>query len=92
MLRIDDLRRRKEGRAYVASARLCLTADGRVVACDDVEAATLLVGEGGEIPWSVAARYGLVADEATTAQAANKPAPRVRAKRVRDDRLEDKGA
>lgn len=90
MLRIDDLRQQRSGRAYVSPRRLCLTADGEIVDCADPRAATLLVGEGCELPWDVAERYGLVAG-GDDAPPSGENQPRVRSKRVRDDRIEDKG-
>jgi hypothetical protein len=40
-----------------------VTDDGQLVDPTDPRARWLLVGEGGELPWDVAARYGLVAPE-----------------------------
>lgn len=88
MLDIETLRQQRAGPAYRSPARICLTADGVPVDCADPAAATLLVGEGGELPWEVAERYGLVAGAAD--QPAGKRA--ARGKRVDDDRMEDKSA
>lgn len=90
MLEIEALRQQRAGAAYQSPARICLTADGELVDCSDPRAATLLVGEGCELPWDVAERYGLVAG-GDDAPLSGENQPRVRSKRVRDDRIEDKG-
>lgn len=89
MLEIESLRQQRSGAAYRSPVRICLTSTGELVDCGDPAAATLLVGEGGEIPWDVAERYGLVADAAGEHGAAKRPP---RGKRVADAKLEDKGA
>lgn len=89
MLEIETLRKQRAGAAYRSSRRICLTDDGELVDCGDPAAARLLVGEGGEIPWDLAERYGLVADDGGEAGAGKRPA---RAKRVADAKLEDKSA
>jgi hypothetical protein len=50
---------------------LCLTADGEVVSQDDPRAVRLLVGVGGTIPASEAARYGLIAEPKKASPAPN---------------------
>lgn len=51
--------------AYTSDRRLFLAADGvTVVEEGDARAATLLVGEGGQLSDADARRYGLIADEA----------------------------
>lgn len=62
---------------FVASERLYLTANDRVVREGDPEAAFLLVCAGGELPVDVAERYGLKqcpapANKAVAAPAADK--------------------
>lgn len=47
---------------YRSDKRLLLTEDGRVVGPDDPKGVTLLVAEGGEIPYPDAIKYGLVSD------------------------------
>lgn len=44
---------------YTSEKRLYLTADGKVVQEGDPAAATLLVGEGGQLSDEDAERYGL---------------------------------
>ena len=59
---------------YLSDRRLYLNADGtKVVEHDDPEAATLLVGEGGELDDAEAAKYGL-GQKAETKQVAAAPA------------------
>lgn len=49
---------------YISDKRYFLTADGsRAVEEGDPEAATLLVGKGGELPEAEAEKYGLRLDE-----------------------------
>lgn len=45
---------------YRSDKRLLLTADGRIVGPEDSNGVTLLVAEGGEIPYPDAIKYGLV--------------------------------
>lgn len=47
---------------YRSNERLLLTADGNVVKGDDPKGVTLLVAEGGEIPYPDAIKYGLIPD------------------------------
>jgi hypothetical protein len=89
MLEIEALRQQRAGAAYQSPARICLTAAGELVDCSDPAAATLLVGEGGEIPWEVAERYGLVASGGEEPPGGKRAA---RGKRVPDAQVEDKGA
>ena len=60
-LNVELLRREAQGAMWVSPARVCLTAEGRLVNCEDVTAVKLLVGEGGSLPVAEAERYGLVA-------------------------------
>lgn len=81
-LRIEELRQRRAGPAYRSPVRLAVTADGELVEDTDPRAAFLLVGAGGEIPWDLAARYGLVVDD--------EPAPEGRrVRRASDKRVKD---
>jgi hypothetical protein len=61
---------------WTADKRYCLTEDGRVVADDDPEARTVLIGEGSQMPLADAERYGLVKpeSEANAKQVAGPPA------------------
>jgi hypothetical protein len=65
---------------WTADKRYCLTADGRVVADDDPEARTVLIGEGSQMSLADAERYGLVKPEpeATEKQVAGPPANKAR--------------
>ena len=77
-LKIENLIRKPEGAMYVAPERLCVTADDELCDENDVRAVRLLVGKGGSIPATEAARYGLIA----TAEAADEPeAPKARRRR-----------
>ena len=69
-LNIDSLRREAAGAMWVSPARVCLTAEGGLVDCEDTRAVKLLVGEGGSLPVTEAERYGLVARPATETVAA----------------------
>lgn len=61
---------------YRSDKRLYTTADGsRIVPEDSVDAAVLLVAEGGEIPDELAEKYGLTGEKASK-QTANKAAPK----------------
>lgn len=48
---------------YTSDKRVCLDASGNVVDCDSEAAATLLVGQGGQLSDEDARKYGLVADQ-----------------------------
>lgn len=62
------------GTMYRSDKRLLLTEDGRVVGPDDPKGVTLLVAEGGEIPYPDAIKYGLVPDpKASQEVKASKP-------------------
>lgn len=50
------------GNMYRSDKRLLLTADGKIVGPDDPKGVTLLVAEGGELPYPEAIKYGLVPD------------------------------
>jgi hypothetical protein len=52
--------------AYTSDKRLYLTSDGQVVEEGDERAATLLVGEGGQLSDEQAAQYGLGSAPAAT--------------------------
>jgi hypothetical protein len=58
--------------AYTSDKRLYLTSDGQVVEEGDERAATLLVGEGGQLSDEQAAQYGLTGKQAVP-QAESKP-------------------
>ena len=61
---IESLRRTAPGGVYTSPARIFLTEDGgEVVFEGDARAATLLCGEGCEMPADEAAKYGLIADD-----------------------------
>ena len=71
------------GTMYRSDKRLLLTADGQIVGPDDPRGVTLLVAEGGEIPYPDAVKYGLAPDPnasqkqeaAPKAEAASLPLP-----------------
>lgn len=50
------------GAMYRSDKRLLLTADGKVVGPDDPKGVSLLVAEGGELPYQDAIKYGLIPD------------------------------
>lgn len=56
------------GSMYRSNERLLLTADGKVVKGDDPKGVTLLVAEGGELPYADAIKHGLIADPKATAK------------------------
>jgi hypothetical protein len=89
-LRIEELRRRREGAVYRSPRRIAVAEDGTLVDPADPRARWLLVGEGGELPWDVAARYGLVADGDEGEQPQRKRLRRPEDKRLRE--TEDKGS
>lgn len=60
-LNVELLRREAKGAIWVSPARVCLTADGALVSCEDASAVKLLVGVGGALPVAKAELYGLVA-------------------------------
>jgi len=60
---IDDLKRAAQGNMWTSPARLCVTADGRVVDELHEEAVRLLVGKGGQLTKEDARRYGLLLEE-----------------------------
>lgn len=65
---IEELRRPPSGAMYVSPARICVTADDEICDENDTRAVRLLVAEGGEIPATEAAKYGMiVGSEAATA-------------------------
>lgn len=66
-LNIETLRKAAEGAMYVSDQRLCVSAEGELVAEDDARAVRLLVGAGGSIPAREAAAYGLIADASAAA-------------------------
>jgi hypothetical protein len=68
-LNINSLRREADGAMYVSPARICVTADGKLVSQDDPAAVRLLVGEGGSLPVAIAELYGLVGEPETASQA-----------------------
>jgi hypothetical protein len=55
---------------YISDRRLYLDADGNVVEAGDPAAATLLVGEGGNLPLARAEELGLVGEKAEKARSA----------------------
>lgn len=59
-LNINDLRKQRQGAFYVSDQRICLTADGQLVSCEDTRAVRLLVGAGARLPVAVAEQYGLI--------------------------------
>ena len=61
------------GAMYKSDKRLLLTADGQVVGPDDPRGVSLLVAEGGEIPYPDAIKYGLVADPRAVERTEAKP-------------------
>lgn len=61
------------GSMYRSDKRLLLTADGQIVGPDDPKGVTLLVAEGGEIPYPDAIKYGLVPDPKAGQEVKAKP-------------------
>lgn len=74
-LDINTLRKAAEGAMYVSPVRLGLTADGELCEDTDERCVTLLVGAGGSIPASEAAKYGLIADASAPAEPEADSAP-----------------
>jgi len=72
-MNIDLIRSPAQGANWVSPARVCLTADGALVSCEDSRAVKLLVGEGGSLPVAEAERYGLVAHRDVAASTADGP-------------------
>jgi len=83
-LEINELRQKATGGMYVSPERICVTADGVICDEQDPRAVRLLVGKGGSIPATEAARYGLIADAAPEAPEHPEPA-RARGKRAKGD-------
>ena len=65
-IEIDQLQKEPDGGFYISPARLCVTANDEVCACDDPAAVKLLVGEGGALQNEDARRYGLLVDRLET--------------------------